>query len=429
MTSHIQVLTVPVLLGFLLVSTSCSDSPGPLARSTSGPVSGPRATARESTREIPVAYDVDVVVVGGSSGGVAAAVAAAGSGAKVFLAAPRPYLGEDICATYRLWLEPDERPISPLAQAIFAEPEAARRKRNIIPLTYEADIESASPHKDVTPPALLNDTKWHSAPSQSVQYDGNVTITTDMGEVQPVRRVHVMAYQRNDDFEVDRITIHTSRDKQRWRQAAVIMNGKRGQGSFEQEAIRLSAWLNETTRYIRFTVKKPAQIRRVLLGEIIVERPPAPAAPAADRVPPTPMQVKRALDDALLEAGVDFLYGCYATDLLEDANGNVAGIVMANRSGRQAVKAKVIIDATARASVARLTEAQFDPYRAGVQTFTRIVVGGPARTGEHLQVSGSAGPHEGTRSAAWRMARGGQDRPGRISPGQYEATLRAGWVR
>ena len=42
----------------------------------------------ESAREIPIAYDVDVVVVGGSTGAVSAAVAAAEAGAKVFLAAP-----------------------------------------------------------------------------------------------------------------------------------------------------------------------------------------------------------------------------------------------------------------------------------------------------------------------------------------------------
>jgi len=53
-----------------------------------------------------VAYDGDVVVVGGSTGAVSAAVEAARNGAKVFLAAPRPYLGEDVCATYRLWLAP-----------------------------------------------------------------------------------------------------------------------------------------------------------------------------------------------------------------------------------------------------------------------------------------------------------------------------------
>ena len=75
----------------------------------------------ESARELPVLYDVDIVVVGGTSGGVAAAVEAARQGASVFLAAPRPYLGEDLCGTYRLWLEPGEEPATPLAKKLFAE--------------------------------------------------------------------------------------------------------------------------------------------------------------------------------------------------------------------------------------------------------------------------------------------------------------------
>lgn len=189
----------------------------------------PVAWVNESARNIPVAFDVDVVVVGGTSGGVAAAVAAAQQGAKVFLAAERPYLGEDLCGTYRLWLEPGEEPASPLAKRLFAEPAAARL------------LKSAS----------------------------------------------------------------------------------------------------ETYR-----------------------------------VPPTPMQVKRTLDEAMLQAGVEFLFGCYAADVLYDGQGTLAGIVMANRSGRQAVKAKVIIDATARASVARMAGAAFRPYPRGPQTFRRVVVGG-----------------------------------------------------
>ena len=68
---------------------------------------------------IPVLQEADVVVVGGGSGGVAAAVEAARAGAKVFLAAPRPYLGEDLCATYRLWLEPGETPSTDLAREVF----------------------------------------------------------------------------------------------------------------------------------------------------------------------------------------------------------------------------------------------------------------------------------------------------------------------
>jgi len=88
------------------------------------------------------------------------------------------------------------------------------------------------------------------------------------------------------------------------------------------------------------------------------------------------MTVKGALDNALLYAKVDFLYGSYATDVLRDPQGKLAGIVMANRSGRQAVRGKVIIDATDRAAAARIAGAAFAPYPSGPQTFRRIVVGG-----------------------------------------------------
>ena len=52
--------------------------------------------------EPPVLADVDVVVVGGSSAGVAAAVAARQAGARVYLVAPRPYLGEDVAGKLRI---------------------------------------------------------------------------------------------------------------------------------------------------------------------------------------------------------------------------------------------------------------------------------------------------------------------------------------
>ena len=58
-------------------------------------------TVSESERQIPLSYDVDVIVVGGTLRGVAAAEAAAKQGAKVFLVTDRPYLGEDICATQK----------------------------------------------------------------------------------------------------------------------------------------------------------------------------------------------------------------------------------------------------------------------------------------------------------------------------------------
>ena len=368
---------VPIIILSCLMLNTC---PSRLNARESGIGRSPRAVT-ESARDIPVAYDVDVVVIGGTSGGVSAAVGAARQGATVFLAAPRPYLGEDICGTYRLWLERDEVPESTLAKKVFAEPAAASLFQNRVFLTYGADKPSAAVHKDTDPPSKLTDGKWHSASNQSVQYDSNVTIVADMGKERPVGNVHLMAYQRrnpgsDDDFEVKSVTVSVSNNQGEWRQVAVIENKRAGEALRQPWGpIILSASVSDQARYVRYVVEKSPEVKRVLLGEILVESEDASAKPDERlRIPPTPMQVKRELDNALLEAGVQFLYSCYATDVLQDAEGRPAGIVMANRSGRQAVKAKVIIDATARASVARIAGASGEPYPAGLQRFTRIVV-------------------------------------------------------
>jgi len=345
-----------------------------------------KKSVTESARDIPIAYDVDVVVVGGSTGGVVAAVEAAREGAKVFLATSRPYLGEDICGTYRLWLEPGEEPKSPLAKKIFAEAAVAPSVGKGVAFTYKADRPSAGVHKDTPTPSLLTDGKWSSAPSQSVQYDGDVTITAELGREHGFQRVHVLVYQRDNDFEVESVTVSVSDDLQEWREVAVIKNEKLGTGSFEESVIDLSAPVKGKARYVRLFVKKSENVERILLGEIVLEQEGVTVESSErPRIPPTPMQVKRALDEALIEAEVQFLYGCYVTDVLGDGAGNPAGIVMVNRSGRQAVKAKVIIDATQRATVARLAGASFRSYPAGMQSFKHIAVGGEVQTGEGIR--------------------------------------------
>jgi len=205
---------------------------------------------------LPVIHDVDVVVVGGGAGGVEAALAAAKNGAKVFLAAPRPYLGEDICATYRLWLEADEQPATALAKEIFkAQPVTAAGVGEGLPYKYTANIASSAKHKDTTPPSLLRDGKWHGATRQSVQYDGNVTLTLDLGKVQPLVKVSVLAYQRPDDFAVDKIAVSASADGKQWQPAASIINDK-DVGFVEDEAMALSATLKMQARYLKLAIQK-----------------------------------------------------------------------------------------------------------------------------------------------------------------------------
>jgi len=360
----------------------------------------PKRAVNESARDIPVAYDVDVVVVGGTSGGVAAAVEAAQNGATVFLAAQRPYLGADICGTYRLWLEPGDVPTLSLANKVYAEPSVALLARNRIDFTYEADTTSADVHKDTPSPSLLTDGRWHSAVSQSVQYNSNVTIIADLGAEHQLEKVHIMAYQRHssalgDDFEVESVTVSISSDRQQWEQLAVIKNERLGEALPEPwGAIELSASISGKASYVKFLVEKSPDVARVLLGEIVIEDKDsfAKSSEAAARIPPTPMQVKRTFDEALLEAQVQFLYGCFATDVLRVPDGKIAGVVMANRSGRQAVRAKVVIDATPRASVARMAGAAFEPYPVGPQIFKHIVVGGEVRTGKDVQARKIAEP-------------------------------------
>ena len=167
----------------------------------------------QSARKIPVAYDVDVLVIGGSLAAVAAAVEAKKAGAKVFLAAQEPYLGEDVCGTFRLW---------------------------------------------------------------------------------------------TDDT----------------------------------------------------TVTNTALGMKIFGGGL-----------------PTPMHIKRTLDHELIDNNIDFLYSCYVTDILTNENGQPAGVVISNRSGRQAILAKTLVDATPRAMAARMASAHFGAYPAGKQTFKFTVIG------------------------------------------------------
>jgi len=348
---------------------------------------GETAAVNESARQIPVAYNVDVVVVGGGTGAVSAAVAAAESGGKVFLAAPKNYLGEDMTATLRLWLEPGEAPKSPLAQQIFRDnaPVQGAPDPNRLPFRYEADVPSASAHKDTNPPSLLADGLWGDASKHSVQYDGDAVITADLGKAASITGVRVVIYSRATagkltGFKVQRVIVSTSDDKKTWQEVANV------ESTSQDECSALLIPVQAKTRYVKLAFQKADDVERILLGEIEILQPAGAAVARQEsaRPMPRPMHIKKTLDDALLAAGVKFLFGCYPTDVLRDASGKPCGIVMANRAGRQAVIAKTIIDATDRATVARLAGARFRPYPTGTQTFQRVVIGGEVCSGENM---------------------------------------------
>ncbi len=88
-----------------------------------------------------------------------------------------------------------------------------------------------------------------------------------------------------------------------------------------------------------------------------------------------PMDVKRSLDDELIEAGVDFLFGSLPADLLVDEAGRVSGVVFTGKSGLFAVSAGAVIDATPWASVAQLAGLRFTAWSDALCRVRRVVVG------------------------------------------------------
>jgi flavin-dependent dehydrogenase len=334
---------------------------------------GKTAAVTESARALPVCAEADVVVVGGSCGAVAAAQAAAQAGSKVFLVAPRPYLGDDVAGCLRLWLEAGERPASPLARSLFVQ------TNNAASFTYTASVPASPRHEDVGG-AMLRDGRYQQATSQSVEFSADVTFTLDLGGEKEVAGVDLMGFNRKSDFSVSGATVSVSSDGRTWSDPVALAVTSEDPST---ERICFSAPLRGTVKHLRVAVQKKAGAKRMLLGEILVRE----AMPEGGTViVPTPLRVKQALDRALLESGVTYLTGSYATDVLRDAAGEPAGIVIANRSGRQAVLAKVVIDATERGTVARRAGARFQPYSAGPQPFIRVIIAGDAPVSKDVTV-------------------------------------------
>ncbi|MBD3266443.1 FAD-dependent oxidoreductase, partial [bacterium] len=298
------------------------------------------------------------------------------NGAEVFLAAPRPYLGEDLCATYRLWLENGETPTTELAKRLF-QPIHQQTPYNSLPFSYKTSRPSAAKHPDTKTPSKLMDGKCASASAESVQYDGDVTLIAEQKKDRVIDTLHVLAYQRRDDFVVDTVKVSTSADGETWKHVATIENPTSKRDNHESGCIDFKAKLNNDPRFIKMDITPAKGSDRILLGEIVLKDRSEEAPKKQEYAnPTTPFQVKYELDQALLDAGADFLYSSMVTDALVDDNGKVCGFIMANRSGRQAVLAKVCIDASHRGDFARMAGVPFATYPSGKQTFKRIVVGG-----------------------------------------------------
>ena len=98
----------------------------------------------------------------------------------------------------------------------------------------------------------------------------------------------------------------------------------------------------------------------------------------------TPAEYKRRLEDLLLDAGVAFHFNSKPAGVLIDGSADVAGVVTANKAGLQAVMAKVVIDTTPTAAVARLVGADTTPWSVQEVQVSRVCYGVKAPGGRQI---------------------------------------------
>lgn len=393
----------------------------------------------ESAREIPVAADVDVVVVGGTAAGVSAAVAAADAGASVFLAGGFPYLGEDLAGTLELQCDKGSGATA-LEQRLCADTWSSA--------PYDYDFEQGfgyfggwqyfNDEKDKlstpTPPATVWD---------SVLFTNEASVACAFHELRQIDGIEVQVIENVDRRRpaaesVDHrgaISPDDGPGPLTGAVSAILLDGTRAgleivlerdpavrpiggeairDGEPEDVKSTKGASVGRTEQVVvAYRAKVDAKFRRVR-----VRVTPAEGAACqllsrirflladADRqvADPSPLKVKRTFDEVLAEKGVTVLTGSPVTDILRDGAGDVAGIVIANRSGRQAIRAKSVVDATRYGVVGRL--GQPVPGVSGRTAFTRVIVSGERPVADGVSVEALPGgrliDQSGATGLLWR---------------------------
>lgn len=89
-------------------------------------------------------------------------------------------------------------------------------------------------------------------------------------------------------------------------------------------------------------------------------------------VPVKPDQVKLSLEDLLLDVDVEIVYGSAPVGICVEG-GALKGVIIANKSGRQVVLGKMIVDTTETATVLRLAGAEFEDVLTKAALFDRTL--------------------------------------------------------
>ncbi|MDR0336528.1 MAG: FAD-dependent oxidoreductase [Planctomycetaceae bacterium] len=315
-------------------------------------------------RSIPIVEEVDLLVVGGSTEKIATAIEASKTGADVLLITPLPYLGDDLTATLKLWVDPKEKneTTDPLLKELYNDPVAnnpistavaliASPKK--LPFSYTI-VEPLDPKHPETPkrktPQLFNGMA-ERAESDSLQINGSATILVDLKKEQQVGAITLLTFHRKGDFEVSSMNVYQSNDKEHWTKVAENIQPEQAvAGSVAGPTLALKLDKPIKTQYLKIEAVKAPKASRILISELLLF---ASKEELETKIEPSksyenepillrPLHVKQVFDKALLNAGVKFYYGIYFNGYLTDEKGTICGAFISNRAGRQAVLAKQI---------------------------------------------------------------------------------------
>ncbi|MGN0844385.1 MAG: FAD-dependent oxidoreductase [Kiritimatiellia bacterium] len=98
-------------------------------------------------------------------------------------------------------------------------------------------------------------------------------------------------------------------------------------------------------------------------------------------------EIKAAADAALIAAKVPFLFQMRPIAPMRDATGRICGVLFGDRTGFQAVQAKVVIDSTPFATFARSAGIRFSPVQPGAKHVTAHFLGTANPAGDACRIT------------------------------------------
>lgn len=367
--------------------------------------------------------EVDVLVVGGTAKGVAAAVAARAAGAaRVYLVTPYTYLGEDLAGTLELNLPGGRAPTVPLAKELWAGC---------------ADLAAYDywPARDTDGIRWIYRNDWWErlsepgrppSPADAVLYADDISYRCVLRRPEKIARIEVLVLETGtlatEGAEANgaEATPETGKIAATAGVRCTFRGGPRDGTAVELTrrgpvfevpgdyyrgravAVSFAADVDDEVREVSLVVRKEAGRRHQLVSRIWFHL----ADPESLSAPPTPLKAKRTLDRALLRAGVGFLTGSPVRTVLRDREGRPTGVEIVNRSGRRAIRAGCVVDATRYGALAAYGRGL---AVSGETAFSRIVyVDGEPPRADGMEVTPFGPPiavaHTAVKGRAYRCA-------------------------